>query len=221
LAALDHLATCRFAPKEPRMSRERWGWVMTLFILVLLPTLTWAAGSATGGPLEATSDACAPLIPDSLRLIIAQTYPGHRPPTASDNSVADIAYERQRGGTDCLGVATGDFDGNGEADVALLLTPEAADRTLLVVARRLGASWQVDTLHAWGVGRPQERSRFYVKTVPPGQYRRTQALTGPSGPGERLIYRSKHQGIVSGVIESSSVAFFFTGKEWVHVWLSD
>jgi hypothetical protein len=53
-------------------------------------------------------------------------------------------------------------------------------------------------------------------------YERTEGGDGPiSQQGGSLSYTAKRQGVEAGVIESTGSAFFFNGKEWVHVWISD
>lgn len=48
---------------------------------------------------------------------------------------------------------------------------------------------------------------------------------GPSDyapePGRVRRYRATQPGFIAGGIESSGVAYFFDGKRWVHMWLSD
>jgi hypothetical protein len=61
-----------------------------------------------------------------------------------------------------------------------------------------------------------------VESVRSGNFERTGALDGPIGePGEVSHVVSKLPGVVSGRVGSSGVAYFFTGKGWVHVWVSD
>ena len=63
---------------------------------------------------------------------------------------------------------------------------------------------------------------LYADTLEPGKYNRTEALDGPvTETGELDSFTSKHQGVVAGAIESSGAAFFFDGRRWVHVWISD
>jgi hypothetical protein len=179
-----------------------------------------AAGAALAAPLGAQSprDACTALLPTSLVAAVEKEFPAYRLPVESDNLPEDVSYDREHGGSGCLGVAMGDFHGKDRKDYALLLTSRSADQTVLIVATRSSSSWHFDRLRDWGDG----RSRLYVATIEKGSYEQSGALHGTADePGELLRYASKHPGVVSGATESSGVAYFFTGHRWVHVWISD
>ena len=78
--------------------------------------------------------------------------------------------------------------------------------------------WQIELLRDWKGG----RGVLYVESAPPGEYVMTEAFDGPAGEsGELSHFTSKLPGVVSGRVESSGVGYFFTGKRWVHVWVSD
>src|SRR5262245_9127850 len=78
------------------------------------------------------ADRCAGSFPAPLKRAVARQYPGHMLPRERDNLAEDVAYSLAHGGSGCLGAATGDFDGDGRPDRALLLT--RGGRTVLVVA---------------------------------------------------------------------------------------
>lgn len=119
-----------------------------------------------------------------------------------------------------MGIAEGDFDGDGTTDFAVLLSPSGDTTSPLIVARSQARSYRIDTLRVWtGV-----RQALYVSTVGPGRHQRTEILTDDSvalEPGEVVAFESKALGLVSGALESGAVAFFYDGKRWVHVWISD
>ena len=167
---------------------------------------------------QPAKDACAPLIPTPLGAAIEGQLPGYRLPAESDNLPEDVQYNREHGGSGCLGLAVGSYHGHKSKDYALLVSSRSADQTLLIVATQAAASWHIELLRDWGEG----RSRLYVETIEKGSYRRTEALEGPpSEPGELDRYTSVYPGVVSGATESSGVAYFFTGHRWVHVWVAD
>jgi hypothetical protein len=146
----------------------------------------------------------------------------------------DVAwFRKENGGEQCIGVASADVDGDGSADFALLLIGRAktgsnpnpgSGRTLLVAARSMpGGSWAIDRLDEFDAERP---CRSFVGTLGPGTYRdlfMTGKLGGPftREPGQIRQFGAVHPGFVAGTLESSAVAFFFTGGRWVHLWLSD
>jgi hypothetical protein len=165
------------------------------------------------------ADACAPLIPEALKLAIAQSYPDYRLPRQSDYDKVDIKYNVEHGGSGCLGIAAGSYYRKNAINYAINVTSKTKTHTLLIVADRLDTAWKLELLRDWG---DESIGRIYVDTEEPGTYERTEALDGPiSEPGERERYTSKRQGLVAGAIESSGAAFFFDGKGWVHVWISD
>jgi hypothetical protein len=111
-------------------------------------------------------------------------------------------------------VASGDYDGSGQRDFALLLAGAKRDETLLVAALRADSGWTLELLRTW-----DGRAGLYVETAGPGTYA---SPLGPQGEtGELAKYVSKTDGIVSGGIEMSSVVYFRTSSGWVHVWTSD
>ncbi len=165
------------------------------------------------------ADACAPLVPEGLKLAIAQSYPDYRLPQQSDYSKENIKYNVEHGGSGCLGIATGSYYRNSVINYAINITAKTKRHTLLIVADLVNAEWKLTLLRDWG---DEASGGIYVDTEEPGTYERTEALDGPiSEPGERGKYTSKRQGLVAGGIESSGAVFFFDGKGWVHVWISD
>jgi hypothetical protein len=168
--------------------------------------------------LVKAADSCSVLIPSGARQAITTAYPQYLLPTEADNLEELVKLNREEGGTGCFGVATGKFRGDLKDAVAVLLHKKKGN-TLLVVAFPVGDIWKTELLRDWGAG---ERNYLYVNFVGPGTYKRFDELEGPvSEPGEKLTFTSKSPGLVTGRIESSGVAYFFTGKKWVHVWISD
>lgn len=167
-----------------------------------------------------TPDSCSGMLPRGLREAVQRQYAAYRLPRESDNVPDDIRVNREHGGSGCLGVTVGRYRGGKSSDYALLLYSSAFDdRALLVVASQSGASqWRLELLRDWGGG----RGVLYVESARPGKYTRFGGLDGPLGePGELSQFISALPGIVSGRVESSGVAYFFTAKHWVHVWVSD
>lgn len=161
------------------------------------------------------SDRCASFLPANLRREIEKRFSSYRLPQASDNSPEDQRYSVEHGGSGCLGVATGDLDGNGTPDVALLLAPrDEGKRTFLVVARRSKSKgWRVDRLYEFDA----PRGRLFVERLKAGRYKRSEVAEGPMESGEVVRFQSKRDGLLAGKIESAEVAFFFVKGHWVHV----
>ena len=182
-------------------------------ILIALLVLPQALNVASAKDID-----CASLLPGGAKVAISRAFPAYRLPVSTDNLEEDIEAHRKFGGTDCLGIATGIVKGRNEA-VAALIRKVGGSGTLLVVAHKSAAKWQVELLRDWGSSGDK---RLYVEALEPGSYQRTPALDGPADePGELLAYVSRSPGLLSGLTESSGVAYFFNGSKWVHVWVSD
>jgi len=163
-------------------------------------------------------DACLSKLPARLVQQLKTQFPDHRPPLASDNFPDDIAYYRGRSADGCLGATVADFDGNGSADFAVLLTSSKETTSPLVVARASSGGYTIDTLRIW----TGPRAILYVNTLAPGRYERTRAGdSAPGEPGELRFFNSPRPGIATGAVEGGAVAYFYDGKRWVHVWISD
>ena len=174
-----------------------------------------AMGSAAAPRAE---DPCLAKIPAGLRKQLVIKFPNDRLPTIRDSRKEDIAEDIKQGGDGCLLVAVGDFDGNKQEDVALILFSKQKRKLRLVVGMKDGETWKTESLASWD-GRDDNP---YVHSLPPGKYKRTEAVEGPvTQPGEVASFSSKLTGIVHGTIESSGCAYFFSKGKWVHVWISD
>ena len=180
----------------------------------------WVVMAALAGlaaSVARASDVCAGLVPAAARVAIEKQYPKFRLPNEADYNPVDI--KDGQGGVQCLGIAKGIYHRGGGVEYALNITSTTAPHTVLVVAYRSGATWQVEMVWDWGSA---TLGSVYAGTASAGMYERTEALEGPANePDERLSYKAQHQGVVAGQIESSGAAFFFDGKRWIHVWVSD
>lgn len=178
----------------------------------LLALVIWiSAGTAFG------ADSCQKQIPHSLKAALASAFPKFRTPLATDNLQEDNEYSLRHGGTGCIAVASGDFNGDGEADYALGLTERKGAGALVVVALASGSAWKLKVLDEW----KDNRMRLYVGTEKPGAYTRTPALSGPleKGEAEKLVCRNTLPSF--GMTESTEVAYCYAGGKWRHAWISD
>jgi hypothetical protein len=120
-------------------------------------------------------------------------------------------------------VAHGDYNGDGNDDVAVLLPGISGKRLILAVALRTRTSWTVTQLPTWcdESGKGSEVGCF-VSTEKPGTYHRTNLLDGPLEPGEASELTSKTDSVVSGRVEANAVVHVYTGNgRWRYVWTSD
>jgi hypothetical protein len=185
------------------------------FCLILTPILL-----ILGFILSAqAADSCSNLIPSSLSSVIDKTYSGYRLPHQSDYDEYNVDYNLKNGGNGCLGIAKGHYIKKNVESYALNITSDLKKNTLMIVATKNQKSWKLEIVQDW---EDEPIGRMYVETEKPGTYERTEALDGPiSEAGERMKVTSKLEGIVAGGIESSGAVFFYVGKKWVHVWISD
>jgi hypothetical protein len=73
-----------------------------------------------------------------------------RLPRRSDYDEHDIKYNIEHGGNGCLGVPTGGYVNSDSADYAVDLSVDSPVRTVVVVAHKSGAKWQIEQLWDWG-----------------------------------------------------------------------
>ena len=156
-------------------------------------------------------------IPATLGSVLESKFVGSRLPLVTDNLEYNINYNKSHGGTGCLGVAVGDFDGNGAKDVVVGLTPKAGGKPVVVVALASGIGWKLHPLESW----VDHRSRLYVGAVPPGRVERTPAADGPLELGERKSMMCANEGVVVGATESTAIVYGLLKAKWAYVWASD
>ena len=183
---------------------------MTARVLVLL-----LASAPYCAP--AAEDACRAQLPASLVSVLNRDFGTARLPLVSDNLAEDIKFNKSRGGSGCLGVAIGDFDGNGEKDFAVGLTPAKGGAPIVVVALANQGGWRLQPIKSW----VDHRNRLYVDVAPPGRANRTPAAEGPLKPGERKSMRCAHEGVVVGATESTAIVYCLLNGKWFYVWVSD
>jgi hypothetical protein len=189
-------------------------------VSVLALLLVGSSELAQAAPLGT----CEARLPQSLRQSLHEKYPAYRVAEVSDYPKEDIdLHKKNFDGDPCLSVASGDVDGDGSLDFAVLITDKSR-HTLLIAARNVaGEEWAIAELSDFGNEGP---SNSYVDPLPADSYDDMYATDkGPSDyvpePGRVKRYKAVHPGFIAGTIEASGVGYFFTGKRWVHLWLSD
>jgi hypothetical protein len=161
-------------------------------------------------------------LPASLRAQFSRAFPGYRQIRVSDYEPSTIENEKEyHKGNRCIAAEGGDFNGDGLRDfVFLVLSPGKSVKAL--VALRDGSTWRIREL--WDLGSDYVGC-CYANVLAPGKYDNFYGTTPdpevPPASDERLSYTSKTQAPIVGAIESSGVAFFLSGKRWLHVWVSD
>ena len=115
------------------------------------------------------ADACAPLIPETLKMAIAQSYPGYRLPRQSDYGSDNIKYNIEHGGSGCLGIAAGSYYRKNATNYAINITSKTKTHTLLIVADRVDTAWKLELVRDWG---DEGGGGIYVDNEAPGTYER-------------------------------------------------
>ena len=188
-------------------------------IIIFAVTLILTMSSICLG--QSIADPCETLIPSELSKVIKTKYPKYRIARTTDYSEKII--EEQKGNNpnhSCLAIASADVDGDGSLDYAFFLTNQTG-RVLLLAARNLnGRSWHITKLSDFPKG---EIGVSYVNAIEPGSYEDIYADDPDikAEPGNILKFSSTKPGFLAGTIESSGIAYFFSGKRWIHLWLSD
>jgi hypothetical protein len=190
--------------------------LVSVLILLLVGSVDLAQATSLG--------TCEAKLPVSLRQSLHAKYPGYRVADVPDYPKEDVDHHKENfNGDPCLSVASGDVDGDGSADFAVILTDKSG-HTLLVAARDASdKGWQIEELSDFGTYGP---SRVYVDPLPPDSYHDMYATDeAPSDyvpePGRVERFTAKNAGFVAGAIEATGVAYFFTGNHWVHLQVSD
>jgi hypothetical protein len=169
-------------------------------------------------------DACEAKLPASLRESLMKRFPQYWVAKVTDSFKEDVEHHKENfSGDPCLSVASADVDGDGSSDFAIIIT-QRSKHTLLVAARNVSdGHWAISKLLDLGNEGP---ARSYVDPLPADSYEDMFATDrGPSDyvqePGRVKRYKAIHPGFIAGTIEASGVGYFFNGKQWVHLWLSD
>jgi hypothetical protein len=162
------------------------------------------------------------LIPTAVREAVKRDLPAYDLPRESDNPAEDIAGDRSRGGTGCLGVAVGRFLGKPTNDYALLLTARRFERTRVIIATQSAGTWSVKELHDFG---NIERSRLFVSMLPPGHYQDVECCTPEksdlAADGHLQQFTSARPGIALGALGATASGMFFLKGQWRVLGLSD
>jgi hypothetical protein len=173
------------------------------------------AGFARTAVCADPKDACLSQIPASLAAAVQAQFPKYRLPLVTDNDADDIQYNRDNGGSGCLGVASGDFDGDGTKDFALALTPLSGPKGLAVVALSLSGKWTFKVIYR------EDRARLYVAVVPPDRYQRPVPIYAPLAKDETEDLRCCFAGIAVGMTESTETVYCMIKGGWIHVVMGD
>jgi hypothetical protein len=190
--------------------------MLKLVARLMLCALVVAFASSPRSASADSGDACSVQLPPSLVEALKLAFPRFRAPLVADNYAEDIDTNRKSGGTGCLGVDSGDYDGDGTKDFAVVLTGEDGDSAVVVAALQRGKHWDLKALV-----RESGRKRLYVQTVPPGHYDATGSSEDPKDTGGLETLMCPHSGILTGATESTGVIYCLVSASWKRVVVAD
>jgi len=173
---------------------------------------------ASAATAQNISDSCEMQIPRSLANALERAFPGFREPLEYDNAPEDIAANKFHDGFGCLGVATGDFTGEGKKDYVIGMTAVKGGGGLAVIVLPKKGGWQFRKIQIWGKHR---RVSQYVDVVPPGRYARGESATGPLEKDERTSLTCANSGVKIGTVEATASIYCFVEGSLLHVLVSD
>ncbi len=167
-------------------------------------------------------DPCAGVLPPPVLAAVGKAYPGFRVARGSDYSAEELELTRDDGHP-CPGIASNDVDGDGTTDYAFFLLSTRGDAWLVSARLPRGANVRIGKLMSFG---SRGLGRSFVYPLDSGRYADMYAAeSGPDDftpdPGRVRAYTSKHPGFAAGTMQASEIAFFFNGRRWIHLWLSD
>ena len=183
----------------------------------MTPLLALILAAALQAPSGPAADACSVLVSERLEEAVREKFPGYRIARATDYSLEELHERGEQKATPCPAVAIADADGNGLQDFALFLTAEGKHLLLAVALQVRESSWQVSQLEDFG---PGTASRNFVEPLKPANYTDNAPGFTP-GAGRVRSFKATSSGFRAGRVEASSMAFFFNGKRWVHLYLSE
>lgn len=165
---------------------------------------------------DGSRDACRAQIPESLAIVAAKNFPSFDLPLVADNLPEDIDYNIKNGGSGCLGVAAGDFEGTGAQDYALALKRRNQKDSVTVIAILRNDKWHFKTISTGDL-----RMRLYISAVPAGRYDASGVAEDPKAHGELDALKCPHSGIVTGETESTGIVYCMVSGKWKHVVVQD
>jgi hypothetical protein len=192
------------------------GNMVNLVARLLLYALVVAFAASPGSASADSADACRAQLRPSLVDALKAAFPKFRAPLMADNYAEDIDTNRKSGGTGCLGVDSGDYDGDGTKDFAVVLTGEDGDSAVVVAALQRGKQWVLKTLV-----QESGRKRLYVQTVPPDHYDATGSSEDPKETGGLETVTCPHSGILTGTTESTGVIYCLVSGSWKSILVAD
>jgi hypothetical protein len=184
-------------------------------LLVLAAVVVVA--SACDADAQSAPDACRVQIPESITRLMTQKFPQYRLPLVTDSSPDNIQFNIADGGSGCLFVTGGDFNGDKRKDFVVGLIPKTGHVPVVAVGLSQGSSWTLSTV----ISRVDIPASLYVTRVPPGSFKRSEALNSRLERDERRSLRCRNDAVIVGATESTGIVYCYINNRWLYVWVSD
>jgi hypothetical protein len=157
-------------------------------------------------PATPVSDNCT--LPPGLGEQVSRKYAGTRLVSLADLSEDDRNFFRKDHGTQCPGLVSVDFYGDGKPTWALVLIAgsKSKRKESLVVARKAGEIWEIQLLDTAGGAVP------VVWKQGPGEYEDVY--------GNKKIRAPRSVVVLCGY-ESWAILYAWTGKRVENIWIAD
>jgi hypothetical protein len=165
---------------------------------------------------DSVRDSCRAQMPPSLAIAAAKKFPSFDLPLVAHNLPEDIEFNIKNGGSGCLGVAAGDFEGNGAQGYALALKRRDGKNSITVIATLRSDRWRFKTISAGDL-----RTRVYIRTVPAGHYDPSGVAEHSNTGGEIHSLECPNPGLVTGETESTGMVYCLVSGKWKHIVVQD
>ena len=168
-------------------------------------------------PIAAMGNECHPKIPDSLIKYFKSEwnkYNGLNHYNYPRNVLEKEKKFQPKNG--CINVKAIVF--GGKITYGFLASRKDTDEVSGFLANQQRGKWRIKNI--W-TSRSSDPFCCYVNIANPGLYKRSENLDAPEESNDFNYYRSKHEGFVFGVIESSATVFFYHKSHIIKVMISD
>ncbi len=176
------------------------------FLLFPLLHVSAAAGGESDAPTR-----CAALLPPEAKSKVEHVFPGWQVVELSLLSPDEQEMWRSRRGSQCAGVAIGEFRGPGEKSYAVVIvrTTEGLKEGKLLVLEKGEGGYEIELLRE-----ERDLSRFpVVHTGPPVKYREFYDRQKTIIP--------EHEVIVFELMESTATVYYYKAGEYLQLLISD
>jgi hypothetical protein len=167
---------------------------------------------------NASSDACAALIPSALSAKLATDLPAYQLPASSDAGEARNKALDAAGDWPCPFVVVGDFDGNGALDRAVVLKPKQPGSARLIGALNNNGQWQTTLSEEW----PLSLTDTALEPKEAGMYQRDEAIKQPVAQLDQLVsIQADYAAFTAGKVNGQYAVYALINGKWQKLTFSE